>query len=279
MKHFFCILMALLLLVTPAWAEETAVDGIEFHEGWDTKDNNRVFYEIFVGSFSDSNGDGIGDLQGIINRFDYLNDGDPNSGKSLGIEGIWLTPVYASPSYHKYDVADYYTIDTAFGTQEDLDALIALCHERDVKLILDLPINHTARSHDWFRQFTRAHRDNNDADPYYDYYCYYTQGESVPAGRSFAALSGTNIYYECNFDGGMPELNFDNPAVREDLLKIARYYLDRGVDGFRFDAAKYCYLGDHDASVAFWKEYLENVMRKKGAFFSGLYAECRELNR
>ena len=89
-------------------------------------DNARVFYEIFVGSFSDSNGDGIGDLQGIINRFDYLNDGDPNSGKSLGIEGIWLTPVYASPSYHKYDVADYYTIDTAFGTQEDLDALIAL---------------------------------------------------------------------------------------------------------------------------------------------------------
>ncbi len=222
-------------------------------------DNARVFYEIFVGSFSDSNGDGVGDLQGIINRFDYLNDGDPNSGKSLGIEGIWLTPVYASPSYHKYDVADYYTIDTAFGTQEDLDALIALCHERDVKLILDLPINHTARSHDWFRQFTRAHRDNNDADPYYDYYCYYTQGESVPAGRSFAALSGTNIYYECNFDGGMPELNFDNPAVREDLLKIARYYLDRGVDGFRFDAAKYCYLGDHDASVAFWKEYLETL--------------------
>ena len=219
-------------------------------------DNARVFYEIFVGSFSDSDGDGIGDLRGIINRFDYLNDGDPDSGKSLGIEGIWLTPIFSSPSYHKYDVADYYTIDKSFGTQEDLDELIALCHERGVKLILDLPINHTARLHEWFGNFTRAHRDGDPTNPYYDYYCYYTQGETVPAGRKFSALSGTDIYYECNFDGGMPELNFDNPAVREEVLKIARYYLDRGVDGFRFDAAKYAYFGDHDTSVAFWEEYL-----------------------
>ena len=222
-------------------------------------DNARVFYEIFVGSFSDSNGDGIGDLRGIINRFDYLNDGDPDSGKSLGVEGIWLTPIYASLSYHKYDVMDYYTIDPDFGTQEDLDELIALCHARDVKLILDLPINHTARAHEWFKAFTRAHRSEDPTDPYYDYYCYYTQGESVPAGRSFSALSGTNIYFECNFSGDMPELNFDNPAVREDVLKIARYYLDRGVDGFRFDAAKYVYYGDHDASVAFWTEYMDTL--------------------
>ncbi|MBR0356036.1 MAG: alpha-amylase, partial [Clostridia bacterium] len=82
-------------------------------------DNDRVFYEIFVGSFADSDGDGIGDLRGIINKFDYLNDGDPNSGKSLGIEGIWLTPIFKSPSYHKYDVTDYYTIDPKFGSQKD----------------------------------------------------------------------------------------------------------------------------------------------------------------
>ena len=91
--------------------------------------NARLYYQIFVGSFSDSNGDGIGDLRGIINRFDYLNDGDDNSGLSLGIEGIWLTPIFRSPSYHKYDVADYYEIDPEFGTEEDLKDLIKLCHE------------------------------------------------------------------------------------------------------------------------------------------------------
>ena len=97
--------------------------------------NARVYYQIFVGSFSDSNGDGVGDLRGIINRFDYLNDGDANSGLSLGIEGIWLSPIFTSPSYHKYDCSDYYEIDPKFGTMEDLRELIALCHERGVQII------------------------------------------------------------------------------------------------------------------------------------------------
>ena len=223
------------------------------------EDNARVFYEIFLGSFSDSNEDGIGDLRGLINRFDYLNDGDPNSGKSLGIEGIWLTPIFTSPSYHKYDVTDYREIDPQFGTQEDLDELIALCHARDVKLILDMPINHTSRRCAWFASFTKAHRNEDKTDPYYDFYSYYRQGESAPAGRTFAALSGTDIYYECNFDGGMPELNFDNPAVREEVLAIMRYYLERGIDGFRFDAAKYVYFGDHPSSVDYWVELLDTL--------------------
>lgn len=220
-------------------------------------DNARVFYEIFVGSFSDSDGDGTGDLRGIINRMDYLNDGDPDSGKSLGVEGIWLTPIFSSPSYHKYDIADFYTVDPKFGTQADLDELIAICHERGVKLILDLPINHTSRSNEWFGNFTRAHAKDDPTNPYYDWYSYYKKGEQAPGGRTFSALSGTDVFYECNFSGDMPELNFDCPAVREEVLKIARYYLGRGIDGFRFDAAKYVYFGDHDASVAFWKEYLE----------------------
>ena len=122
-------------------------------------DNYRVFYEIFTGSFSDSNNDGIGDLQGIINRLDYL------GGKkdSLGIEGIWLTPVFESPSYHKYDVVDYYTIDPDFGSQEDLDRLIKECHERNIILILDLAINHTSSQHEWFKQFEKAHQENDNA--------------------------------------------------------------------------------------------------------------------
>lgn len=244
---------------TPEPREEIAITDANLMGSVPAQDNARVFYEIFPGSFSDSNGDGIGDLRGLINRFDYLNDGDPDSGKSLGIEGIWLTPIYQSNSYHKYDVIDYYTVDESFGTQEDLDELIALCHARDVKLILDLPINHTARACEWFKYFTKAHRNEDPTDPYYDYYCYYRKGESAPGGRTFSALSGTDIYYECNFDGGMPELNFDNPAVREEVLNVARYYLSRGIDGFRFDAAKYNYFGDHDASVAFWVEYLDTL--------------------
>ena len=252
---------------TAAPLEEYVIDDPLLKTDYVVADNARVFYEIFVGSFADSNGDGIGDLRGIINRFDYLNDGDPNSGKSLGIEGIWLSPIFESPSYHKYDVKDYYTIDPQFGTQEDLDELIALCHQRGVKLILDMVINHTARSNAWFGAFTKAHRQELTDDPYYDFYTYYKQGEKAPAGRAFSALSGTNIYYECNFDGGMPELNFDNPAVREEILKLSRYYLDRGIDGFRFDAAKYVYFGDHKKSVAFWQEYLTTLRTE----YPGLY--------
>lgn len=274
MKRFALLCLAALLLL-PLGCEkkesepvdEIVIDDPLLKGAEPAPDNARVFYEIFTGSFSDSDGDGTGDLKGIINRMDYLNDGDPESGKSLGIEGIWLTPIFASPSYHKYDVTDYYTIDPRFGTQEDLDELIALCHERDVKLILDLVINHTSRSNPWFTKFTAAHRNEDPTDPFYDFYSYYKKGETAPKGRTFSALSGTDVYYECNFSGDMPELNFDSPAVREELLNVARYYLSRGIDGFRFDAAKYVYFGDHDASVAFWVEYLDTLRKE----YPGMY--------
>ena len=244
---------------TEAPTEEIALTDPNLLSAGPAEDHARVFYEIFLGSFSDSDGDGIGDLRGLINRFDYLNDGDPDSGKSLGIEGIWLTPIFTSRSYHKYDVNDYYEIDPAFGTQEDLDELIALCHARDVLLILDLPINHTGRGCEWFKRFTTAHQQELTQDPYYDFYSYYTEGEPASGGRKFSQLIGTHIYYECNFSDDMPELNFDCPAVREELLNVARYYLERGLDGFRFDAAKYAYFGDHERSVAFWVEYLDTL--------------------
>ena len=221
-----------------------------------TEDNARVFYEIFVGSFSDSDGDGCGDLRGILQRMDYLNDGDDSSGLSLGVEGLWLSPIFASGSYHKYDVNDYYAIDPAFGTEEDLKELLDLCHERNVKVILDLVINHTGSKNPWFIAFADAHRSGSTEDPYYDFYSYYTDGETAPAGRSFSPLAGTDIYYESNFSGSMPELNFDNEAVRQAVLDVARYYLDLGVDGFRFDAAKYIYFGDNAKSAAFWQWFI-----------------------
>ncbi len=278
MKRVFPLLLALALLLSAGGCKKsTAMDasgryrlskggeailtGDEFKNAQASEDNYRVFYEIFVGSFSDSDGDGVGDLQGILNRMDYLNDGDPDSGLSLGVEGLWLSPIFKSRSYHKYDVNDYYEIDPEFGTMEDLKALVEACHSRGVKLILDLPINHTGPLNQWFGDFTRAHREGDTADPYYDFYCYYHDGETAPAGRRFEPLSGTSDWYECNFSNEMPELNFDSQAVRQAVLDVAKYYLDLGVDGFRFDAAKYIYFGENARSAEFWQWYIGELKR------------------
>lgn len=223
-------------------------------------DNYRTFYQIFVGSFSDSNGDGVGDLRGIINRFDYLNDGNINSGESLGVQGIWLSPIFVSPSYHKYDAMNYYQIDKKFGTEDDLRELVALCKERNVKLILDLAINHTSIHHEWFGRFTEARTNGESDNKYYDYYSCVIADEKL-GGITYQKLSNTSWYYECNFSGDMPELNFDNPEVRQEMLDVAKYYLDLGVDGFRFDAIKYIYFGDTARSVEFWEWYMDELRK------------------
>ncbi len=253
MKRFALFLLTLVLVCAFSFAEGA---------GLETENNSRVFYEIFVGSFSDSNGDGIGDLRGIINRMDYLNDGDPASGKSLGIEGIWLTPVFLSPSYHKYDVTDYYQVDPDFGTLEDLTELVALCHERDVKLILDLPLNHTGSRHRWFKNFSNAHLMHNPDNSYYDFYTWIDPEDPIPPGRHFSRLPPSGLaLYESNFSDDMPELNFDNEAVRQAVLDVAEYWLDQGIDGFRFDAAKYPYYGEHDKNADFWIWYTDELKK------------------
>ena len=227
--------------------------------------NCRAFYHIFVGSFSDSDGDGTGDLRGIINRFDYINDGDDNSGVSLGAEGIWLSPIFTSPSYHKYDVTDYYEIDPKFGTMEDLKELIDLCHSRNVKIILDLVINHTARNNEWFQSFTAAHKAGDTEDPYYDFYTWAAEPQS---GRTFYTISGSQDYYEGNFSSEMPELNFENETVCQAIVDVAKYYLDMGVDGFRFDAAKYIYYGEESRNADFWIWYMNELRSIKPDIYS-----------
>ncbi len=258
MKKILSLILALLLL--PALTSCTDVPGEAESMTDPVDDNFRTFYQIFVGSFSDSNNDGIGDLRGIINRMDYLNDGDINSGKSLGVQGLWLSPIFSSPSYHKYDAADYYAIDWRFGTEEDLKELIALCKERNVKLILDLAINHTSSSHEWFEQFKEARMNGDTENPYYDYYSCVTT-EEKQGGISYQKIAGVDCWFECNFSGEMPELNFDKPEVRQAALDIAKYYLDMGVDGFRFDAVKYIYYGDTARSVEFWEWYMEELKK------------------
>lgn len=253
-KKYGILFLVLLLLVASVLTAcsgdktpEPEVDPID--------DNYRTFYQIFVGSYSDSNGDGIGDLRGIINRFDYLNDGNIHSGESLGVQGIWLSPIFTSPSYHKYDAKDYYAIDWRFGTEEDLKELIALCDARNVKLILDLAINHTSSGHEWFLKFKEARINGDTASPYYDFYSCAATADKVN-GVTYQKIAGVDCWYECNFSGDMPELNFDNPAVRQAVVDIAKYYIDLGVDGFRFDAVKYIYFGDTARSVEFWEWYM-----------------------
>ncbi len=296
MKKLICLMLALLLLVGCSPAPGTTAPSDTQNSQTSTGDNTvtdqkyqldttrneliiddagqvtalnagnaRVFYQIFVGSFSDSNGDGIGDLRGIIERFDYLNDGDQNSGLSLGVEGIWLSPIFESPSYHKYDVTDYYKVDPQFGTEDDLKDLIALCHERGVKLILDLVVNHTAKNNYWFTQFHNARKLGDSDNPYYNFYSVSYDGES---GKQFYSLSGTDVKYEGNFSSEMPELNFDNEAVRQEMLAVAKYYLDLGIDGFRFDAAKYIYFNEDTRSAAFWDWYLGELRKLKPDIFT-----------
>lgn len=269
------ILLTLALLLTVALAEdhlpvrqytlnengEAIVDDVAPGTGEADVGQNGVFYEIFVGSFSDSDGDGIGDLRGIINRLDYLNDGDPDSGLSLGVDGLWLTPIYPSSSYHKYDVKDYYSVDPAFGTVEDLKELVTLCHARGMKVILDLPINHMSSGSDWYRFFYNARLMHNFKNAYYDFFSTIPADSPNPPGRKFIPVRNLDVRVEANFSDDMPELNFDNEAVRQAVLDVARFWLEAGVDGFRFDAAKYIYFNDHDQSVAFWDWYIGELKK------------------
>ena len=225
-------------------------------------DNYRTYYEIFVGGFSDSDKDGIGDLGGLIGRLDYLNDGDPNSGKSLGIEGIWLMPIMPSPSYHKYDVTDYYGIDRVYGTMEDFEKLIAECGKRGIKVIIDLVLNHSSDQHPWFISARNAITVGNLDDPYASYYTRETERITGRTWYEFAVTpDGTQYYYEGNFSPQMPEFELDNPDVRREIADIVKFWLDKGVGGFRLDAVRYCYMGEEARNIEFLKWFAEECRR------------------
>ena len=214
-------------------------------------DDYRTTYEIFVYSFYDSDGDGIGDLNGVTEKLDYLNDGDDATALDLGISQIWLMPVASAASYHKYDVTDYCAIDPEYGTMEDFEALVAACHERGVRVIVDMVLNHTSDQHPWFTaaaDYLRNLEGEPDPEecPYVDYYHF-----SREAGQGYAALPDSDWYYEAQFWDGMPDLNLDSEAVKAELQYVLQFWLERGVDGFRLDAVTSYYTGDPQASTDF----------------------------
>ena len=234
MKKIISLLLCALLLAS-AVLSGCSGDVMDSRKAEASKDKYRNFYEIFTQSYCDSDGDAIGDLQGIISQLDYLNDGDPNTGEDLGIDGIWLTPIMPSHSYHKYDVENYYDIDPAFGTLETFDTLVGECHKRGIKLIIDLVLNHISSQNPLFTQAAMEVVDGNlDGNAKYfeihkkDYFSPDTQ---VVALGDYAC--------EANFSQSMPEWNLNSEATREEFTKIAKFWLDRGVDGFRLDACKF----------------------------------------
>ena len=191
-----------------------------------------VVYQIYPRSFCDSNGDGIGDLNGITSKFDYL--------KELGIDVIWLSPVYKSPNDDNgYDISDYQAIMDEFGTMEDFDRMLAAAHERGIKIMMDLVVNHTSDEHKWFIE-SRKSTDN----PYRDYYIWRPAKEdgSLPnnwgsciSGPAWEYDKTTDMYFLHLFSKKQPDLNWDNPVVRQEVFDMMNWWLDKGIDGFRMD--------------------------------------------
>lgn len=221
------------------------------------QDNYRNFYEIFVASFYDSDGDGKGDLKGVEEKLPYIT--------GMGFTGIWLMPIHPSGTYHKYDVADYYAIDESYGSMEDMDSLIQASKEREVKLILDLVLNHTADDHPWFQEaveylkkLPKDAEPNLEECPYIDYY-YFTRESGK--GKAYHPIAGTDWYYEGVFWGEMPDLNVDNPKVREEFEKIIAFWLEKGIGGFRLDAVKEYHTGRTEKNVEFLS-WLTQTCRK-----------------
>lgn len=260
-RKFLCALLAAALLTgcAPGGGETTGPKSTEpvrhgleerladyAQLGQSPDDNYRTWYEIFVGSFCDADGDGIGDLQGAISKLDYL--------QELGVNGIWLMPIHPSTTYHKYNVDDYYAIDPSYGTMEDFDALMEACRERDIHVILDLVVNHSGYENPWFQEaadYLKALPDDQTPDPaacpYVEYYHFRKEGQSMTG--AYRRLAGTDYYYEAQFDPNMPDLNWDSQAMRQSVAEVMAFWLDKGVAGFRVDAAKEFYTGNISGNV------------------------------
>lgn len=199
--------------------------------------NERVWYEVFVRSFADGNGDGIGDFKGLTAKLDYLNDGNPATSTDLGVTGLWLMPIFASPSYHGYDVTDYTKVNPEYGTSADFQAFLAAAHKRGIKVVLDLTLNHTSDQNPWFVASAKG-------DPKYADWYIWSKTDPGYFGPDkqivWHQLGSQNRWYYGIFSDQMPDLNLANPAVTAQMDAIARHWLvDVGVDGFRLDAAKY----------------------------------------
>jgi len=207
--------------------------GVSPEVGWW---RDAVFYEIFVRSFADSNGDGIGDFRGLTEKLDYLNDGDSQTSNDLGVNAVWLMPVFSSPSYHGYDVVDYKAVEPDYGTLQDFDAFVQAAHDRGIRIILDYDLNHASSQHPTF--ISSKTRGSPDRDKFI-WRDVAPTGWSRPwDGQPVWHQEGDAFYYGL-FWSGMPDWNLANPEVEAMHLDNMRFWMRRGIDGFRVDAARH----------------------------------------
>jgi alpha-amylase len=255
-------LAALALAVMPAMPAISAAPApaatsrpVQWNHEWA---RGAVFYEVFVRSFADSNGDGIGDLRGLTAKLDYL--------KDLGVDALWLMPVFDSPSYHGYDTVDYEKIEPDYGTGEDFDRFLAEAHRRGIRVIVDFVMNHSSAQHPWFV--------NSASSPSADHRAWYVWRADDPGwtqpwgGGNHSWHEKNGAFYYGVFWGGMPDLNYDTPAVRREMERLAALWLSRGVDGFRLDATRHLFANgpgdlqnDQPQTHAFLKEFSASVRR------------------
>lgn len=221
-----------------------------------------VTYEIFVQSFADSDGDGIGDIIGMTSKLDYL--------KDLGVNGIWLMPMNPSPSYHKYDVSDYYDIHPDYGTLDDFKTFVNEAHKRNIKVVMDMVLNHSGSRNPWFVDAIA-----NENSPYRDYYVWAHKDDpqtqisgKIISGDSnnrtrWNKVEGSDYLYYSYFSRNMPDLNYDNPKLREEVFEIGKFWLsDIKVDGFRLDAARHIFPDDRPTdNHNWWVDFLTEMKK------------------
>ncbi len=229
---------------------------------------NSVFYELSVRAFKDSDGDGHGDLRGLTEKLDYL--------QTLGVDCIWIMPIYPSPLRDDgYDIADYYSVDPDYGSLDQLKVLIEAAHQRNIRIIMDLVLNHTSDAHPWF-QASRSDR----SSPYRDYYVWNDDDKKYPDVRIiFSDVEKSNWtwdekagqYFWHRFYSTQPDLNFDNPKVRDEMLNVMRFWLTLGIDGFRVDAPTYLFEreGTNCESLPETHAYLKRIRSMMDAEFPG----------
>lgn len=270
MPRLFFILFVILTLSSCVKSPEPQIDSTQLDRQWWKE---GIIYQIYPRSFKDTDGDGVGDLRGVIEELDYI--------ESLGVNMVWLNPIYSSPNDDNgYDISDYRAIMTEFGTMADFDQMLQGMHDRGIKFVMDVVVNHSSDEHEWFKQ-SRSSRDN----PYRNYYHWWPAEKGKPPyrwsffdekGEAWKYDSLTNAYYLHYFSQKQPDLNWENPKVRQEVYDIMKFWADKGVDGFRLDAFQYV---SKDTTFPVLPEGFEKDIIKYYGMGTNLHAYLREMNQ
>ncbi|WP_440896755.1 alpha-amylase family glycosyl hydrolase [Amphibacillus sp. Q70] len=227
-------------------AEDESVELVDLEQNIDWAQES-IFYQVFVRSFYDGDGDGIGDFAGLEEKLPYI--------QELGANAIWLMPINEAASYHGYDATDYYNVEPDYGTMEEFESLIEAAHDLDMKVIIDFVANHTSSEHEWFQEALE-----NPDSPYRDYYIWddHESYQGQEPNGEFGWHEANDQIYSAHFNVDMPDLNYDHPEVREEIKSVASFWLDKGVDGFRLDAVSDIYE-DRNQTIEWWRDFNAHV--------------------